>query len=234
MTLGASLPAPERLKAYIAKSIELHEEISADPEFARAFADFSAWQKAYIRNEFTHILTDKNLNPAMEFMLNNLAGSSIAERDKDLQRVLPLAIKTLPGHALEAIANAVHLSAITLEMDIAICRELLKSGAEMSDMSERAYWWASREATTLETRLVVIERGRIASEKLDDLMGVRFIGMTIKALKKPAELSGFGGLHTYLHTAYKALKQVPDIPAFLDDIDNTLRALFERVYRSPL
>ena len=142
--------AAAKFRRAIERSNELHAEYVDDPELYDAYDRFTRWQFDYMLPFFGDLLEPEGYEEAVDFIISDLAGVGISERDHDIERATPVIVRSLPAQALELAASAAELNAGALEFNLAICRELLVDGRLPALISEAEYCRACRRASSYE------------------------------------------------------------------------------------
>jgi len=55
------------------------------------------------------------------------------------------------------------------------------------------------------------------------------IGLTLRAMRLPARLAGFGALQKFLETGYKSFNALEDVHQFLDDMTVRMTEVFKPI-----
>jgi hypothetical protein len=218
------------LRRHIAHANRLHQQYLDDP---RLFADYERFidlQMAYFLPRYDDLRKRPGYDAAIDFVVSDLTGTGIAERDRDLERVAGFMTRTLPTRALEALTVAMELNARLLEMNLGIAanlRDALRSGEAIS---ERDYCLASRSAATFEDCRTLIGMTRRAGQSLDRFAHLPLIRGLLHSMRIPARLAGFGDLQAFLEKGFDTFHEVPDIVRFLDDMEERMNGIFSRVF----
>lgn len=224
----------DRFRRQIARSNELHAEYLGDPAFFEAYDRFTAWQLDYLLTYFRDLHGIEGYGEAIDFIMSDLAGVGVADRDRDLERVAPVIAATLTEHALDTLASAAELNSRVLEINLAICRKLVKGGKLPGRISERDYFAACRRSSSYDECVGLTYLVADLGETLKALVRVPMIGITLRAMHRPAHAAGFGALQDFLETGFRTFRQIPDIDHFLDQIRARMTEVFARIYASPM
>lgn len=222
------------LDRYIGRSNEIHAEYLGDAALRRRFAAFTAWQLAYLLPYFADMRARDEYRGAVDFVVRELAGTAVSERDRQLARAAHVATRVLPRTYVELLVSAARLNARTLEINLDVCRYLDEHGESEHGISERAYFAACRAVSSIEECEDLLDATLDLGKRLEPAVHSRFIGATLWAMHKPAHAAGFGALQTFFETGYHTFHQIPDIDRFLADIEADVSRVFDVVYRSPL
>ena len=123
--------AAARFRRAIERSNALHSEYLGDPALYESYDRFTRWQLDYMLPFFSNLLEPEGYAEAVDFIVSDLAGVGVSERDREIERAAPVIVRSLPSHPLETAAAAVELNARSLEVNIGICRHLLIEGATL-------------------------------------------------------------------------------------------------------
>ena len=218
----------------IERSNELHAEYLDDPDLYESYDRFTRWQFDYMLPFFDDLLEPEGYAEAVDFIISDLAGVGIAERDHDIDRATPIIVRSLPAHALELATAAAELNAGALEFNLAICRQLLVDGKLPATISEARYCTACREASSYEECMDLVNLTVALGDGLKTLVRVPLIGMLLRTMRAPAHVAGFGALQEFLETGYLTFRRISDIDSFLELLDARMEKVFDRIYHLPI
>ena len=226
--------AADRFREHIGRSNALHAEYLENEQLLKNYDDFTNWQLEYLLPLFSDLHAKEGYAEAIDFTINDLAGISISSRDNDLERAAPAITNLLPIRALETIATAAEMNARILEVNIRICRQL-RIGNDLPDpIKETEYCIACREASSFDECVEIVHLVSGLGRTLKALVKVPLIGLTLRAMRVPANAAGFGALQEFLERGYLTFRQIPDIEHFLVEIEQRATEVFERIYRAPM
>jgi hypothetical protein len=226
--------AAAKFRRAIGRSNELHAEYVDDPDLYDAYDRFTRWQFDYMLPFFADLLEPEGYKEAVDFIISDLAGVGVSERDHDIDRATPVIVRSLPAHALELAASAAELNAGALEFNLAICRELLVDGQLPASISEAEYCSACRRASSYEECMDLVRLAVELGVGLKSLVRVPLIGMLLKTMRVPAHMAGFGALQEFLETGFVTFRRISDIDRFLELLHERLDRIFDRIYRLPI
>lgn len=190
------------------------------------------WQAR--RLAFTHadLLGDPRYERATRFFLDELYGAKdFSQRDAELARVIPTLTRFLPAAALETIADAVELDALSERLDLATAREIATDPAAAGrpiddDLYARAFARAGAR-TDRERQVELIEH---IGRALDRLVKHPLLGGLLGAMEAPARLAGLSAMHAFLSSGFGAFRAMRGADAFLRTIVSRETALMRRIY----
>jgi len=234
MSLSQRKAAATRFRRYIRRSNELHVEYLDDAHLRTSYERFASWQLDYLLPSFRDLYAEKGYAEAIDFTMSDLAGIGISNRDRDLERAAPAITRILPLGALATIASAAEMNARVLKVNIAICRCLLVGDELPARITEYEYWVACRKASSLEECAELVHLITGLGRTLKSLVEVPMIGITLRAMRGPAHVAGFGALQEFLEKGFRTFRQIPDIDHFLREIEIRMIEFFERIYTAPL
>ena len=171
---------------------------------------------------------------AIDFVVSDLAGVGISERDLEIQRVVPAMIRILPASALRTIASGMEMNARILEINLSICETYYKQNGGEDCYSEKNYCIAARESTSLVECIDLISLTKQLGHDLERIMRIPLIGLSLKAMRKPASLAGFASLQVFLESGYSAFSNLTNVDEFLVTTEMKMQQMFEHIYKLPL
>lgn len=212
------------------RSNALHLEYLDDRNGLAHYERLTAWQHDYLLPFFGDLFVYEGYEKAIEFVVSDLSGTSIASRDRDIERAAPLFIRLLPTRALQTLAIGAEMNARVLDINLALCRRLARNGGFPEVISEDDYLPALREVATLDECIGIIRILGELGENLDTLVRVPLIGGTLRAMRVPAHAMGYGALHGFLESGFTTFRAIPDVPVFLDLVLGRAVEIFERAF----
>lgn len=218
----------------IQRSNEMHAEYLDDSDLYESYDRFTRWQFGYMLPFFDDLLEPEGYAEAVDFIVSDLAGVGVSERDRDIERATPVIVRSLPYQALELAASAVELNAGALEFNLAICRQLLVDGRLPATISEAEYFLACREASSYEECMDLVDLTVTLGVRLKTAVRIPLIGMLLRTMRAPAHVAGFGALQEFLETGYVTFRRISDIDHFLELLHARMELVFDRIYRLPV
>lgn len=233
MVLSDRKSAAARFRRAIARSNELHAEYLDDPGLYESYDQFTRWQLDYMLPFFADLVEPEGYKEAVDFIVSDLVGVGIGERDREIERATPVIVKTLPTHPLETAATAAELNAGALEINLAIFRALLVGGVLPPTISETNYRIACRKASSYAECMDLVNVAVELGETLKTLVRIPLIGWLLSTMRGPAHATGFGELQVFLETGYLTFRRISDIDLFLDLLRQRMDQVFKYIYTSP-
>ncbi len=230
MTRSARQQAAAKFRRSIARSNELHAEYLGDAGLFDAYDRFTRWQFGYMVPFFDGLLEPEGYADAVDFIVSDLCGVGVSERDHEIERAAPVFLATLPTHPLESAAAAVELNARSLEINLAICRELSRDGALPGTITEARYSAACRRASSYEEIMELVQLASELGETLKTLVRIPLIGGLLRSMRRPAHAAGFGALQEFLETGFTTFRRISDIDDFLEVLGSRLDEVFRHIY----
>ena len=224
--------AADRFRRAIARSNKSHAEYLDDPGLYESYDRFTRWQLDYMLPFFSNLLEPEGYAEAVDFIVSDLAGVGVSERDRDIERATPVIVRSLPTHPLETAAAAVELNARALEINLGICRELMVDGDLPPEIAEEDYLVACRAVSSYEECMDLVRLAVNLGETLKKLVRVPLIGGLLRTMRAPAHAAGFGALQEFLETGYLTFHRISDIDHFLELFQLRMDDVFARIYRS--
>ena len=228
------MSAASELREYTDRSNSIHKEYLGNPELLRRYECFVDWQLDYMLPFYEDLGATEDRAEAVNFFVSDLTGIDISERDLEFAKVVPLMTRMLPDKALDAVATAMRLNARVLGINLSICRELYKEISIDTEITEASYCSACRRASQLEECLELVHLTAEIGRDLDQLIRIPMIGLTLRAMRLPARLAGFGALQKFLETGYKTFNALEDVHQFLDDMTVRMTEVFTQIFTKPI
>ncbi|MFQ6007263.1 MAG: hypothetical protein ACE5OQ_17380 [Woeseia sp.] len=226
--------AAEKLRQYSARSNDIHQEYLGDPELLERYQRFVAWQIDYLLPLYEDLRESPDYAAAVDFVVSDLMGIGVSRRDHDIARIVPIMSRMLPDTALHTVAAAMELNARVLAINVSICRQLYGEKPVDSDFSEFDYCSACRRASSLDESIELIQLIRELGRKLEHIVHIPMIRLTLKAMHAPARLAGFIALQSFLEKGYSTFVALEDVDQFLDDLTRRMNEVFTRIFTEPL
>lgn len=225
--------AAKKLRKYTERSNALHQEYLGNQAFFARYERFAAWQLDYMLPFYGDLRASDNYAAAVDFVVSDLTGINISQRDRDIARVAPIMSKMLPEKALRTMASAMELNARVLEINLSICRVLFENRLVDAEISESDYRSACRQASSLDDCLELVQLIEDIGRSLDHVIRIPMIGITLKAMRAPARLAGFAALQLFLEKGYTTFVALEDVDQFLDDITIRMSEVFTMIFTGP-
>jgi len=224
----------EKLRYFTKRSNELHRQYLTDPDLLKRYEQFVSWQVAYMLPFYEELQQSTDTKTAIDFVVSDLAGIGISERDLEIERVVPAMIRILPARALRTIASGMEMNARILEINLSICETYYKQNGKEPGYTEKRYCIAAREASSLAECIELITLTKQLGHDLERIMRIPLIGISLKAMRKPARLAGFASLQLFLENGYSAFRNLENVGDFLGATETKMLKMFEHIYNTPL
>lgn len=228
------MSAATELRKYIERSNAIHKEYLSDEKLLRRYERFVSWQTDYLLPFYEDLRSSPDYAAAVAFVVSDLTGIGISRRDHDIARVAPIMSRMLPDKAVHTMAAAMRLNARVLEINLAICRGLYEDRRGDAEFTEAEYCVACRQANSLNETLELIHLTEDIGRNLHHIIRIPMIGVTLRAMRTPARLTGFAALQTFLEKGYETFSALEDVDQFLHDITLRMTEVFTRIFTEPL
>ncbi len=189
------------------------------PEHAKARYALVRWQSNRLRQTYSDLRAQTRYAKATEFFLREIyAPADFSQRDRDLEKITPVLVSVLPVQAIDAVALAMELNALTHRLDDELLAHL-PSGAGISrPLTVEEYAEAYRASDKGSARLRQIDVIRSLGNDLDQLVRQKMLFAAVKTMRRPAELAGYADLHRFLETGFMAFRRMKGARHFLETI----------------
>ncbi len=218
-----------RLRAALASSHAHGAEITSEGFPREEFDTLQDFQLRRLERSYADLSEQASYRMAAEFFLEELYGGlHFLERDRQVEKVLPLMVRLLPAYMLEALADAFHLQALSIELDLRLCRRMRADG--LADLDESAYA-AVYSSVPRQERREQLRLVRDLGLELCELVRHRAVLLLSRVMRGPAHAAGFGALQDFLERGMSAFRAMgKDGPAFVKTIHERETAVMENLY----
>lgn len=204
----------EHLAEQIRLSMRLLERLTeGDP----ALEALQHWQRARLAESYADLKREPRYRAACVFFLEELyGGRDMRQRDRQLERALPVMRRFLPDHLLHAVGEAMRLQWISMDLDARMAERLDEP------IDQPAYARAYRELETWEERAEQIRLIESLGFLLIDTVRRPMIRRLVRWMHAPAVAAGFGKLQTFLIDGLDAFA------AMHEDAEHFVETIVER------
>jgi hypothetical protein len=221
--------AETRLVGELHRLLSLHARAGSDADYNNRRIRLREWQSARLARTHADLLASPRFHAAAQFFLDDLYGPQDISAHVDIvRRALPLMLRTIPPGALDTVADALELAAMSEDLDAAMVEALL---TWTGPIDAGAYGAAYRAVGRQDDRIRQIALIAALGRSLDRLTKLKFIGAALKLMRKPAELAGLGALQTFMERGYSAFRTMRGPSEFVEIIvarENEIsRAVFD-------
>jgi hypothetical protein len=228
------MSAAKKLRKYAERSNAIHQTYLGDQDLLNNYERFVTWQLDYMLPFYEELRASDDYAAAVDFVVSDLTGMGVSQRDHDIARIVPIMSKMLPEKALQVMASAMELNARVLDINLSICRDLFENKAFDTAISESDYRAACRKASSLDECLELVHLIEDVGRSLDHVIRIPMIGVTLRAMRAPARLAGFGALQVFLEKGYTTFIALEDVDQFLDDMTLRMTEVFTKIFAEPL
>jgi hypothetical protein len=226
-----SADAAQRLRDHLETVRTLRAEARADPAIQERRLALRAFQTQRLERTYPDLLASPRYGPAATFFLADLYGTKdLTARDEGVARILPMLVRVMPAAALDTIARAVELDALSEKLDLALVAELRRRDPAGRAIADPAYAAAYRAAGTRADRDRQIALTGEIGAALDRLAHKPLLGGALRVMEGPARSAGLGALHDFLARGLKAFRHMRGAEEFLRIVDRRERLINDRIY----
>jgi hypothetical protein len=177
------------------------------------------------------LLGDPRYGAAAGFFLSDLYGpADTTERDEQMERAIPKLAPVLPVGALQSLALAVELDALTEDLDSRLVDALRQRGPAVVTIDADAYAAAYRAAGTPEERRAQVELVDRIGRLLDRVSHKPMIQVALELSRGPAGLAGLAAVQDFLERGLAAFRGMQGAEVFLEIIRRRETAIMERLF----
>ncbi len=222
----------ERLRALLNRLQQQHQRSGADAEIARRLAALRAWQSRRLAASYADIRQQHRFAAACEFFLADLYGEGdFGDRDRAVERVVPIMMRLLPEGVLASLARAIELNALSQELDYGMAAALpghCTHADAITDVDYAAAYALSAERQARRRQLALL---LVLGRELDRLVRKPMLSELLHLCRWPARMAGLGALQSFLERGFDAFGKLGGANVFLGTILLRERAFMHAVDR---
>jgi len=196
----------------------------------------ATWQCARLGETYSDYHQHKRYRKALDFFLTDIYGPvDFSQRDQDIARVYPIMVKMLSVTAIESLAQAIELQALSMELDRELADTLVgKLGLDVAQgttaLTPEMYAEGYRLCDNRARRVQQIELAVEAATILENAVRTKMIYLTVKVARGPAKAAGFGELQSFLERGLSAFKKMKGSHRFLEALGAREHVVLEALF----
>ena len=216
--MGGSSRAGLRLHDALEASLEARK-LAEDGDLVERVDALERWQKRRLATTYQDLVASKRHRAATEFFTSDLyAPTDLNQRDFEVRRMYPMMVRLLPESAIDTIATAIELQALTLELDLGLVNALGPDWGEKPCWTDSTYARAYRKCDNRVQRERQIELIVEVGQDLDHLVRNPLIRGALRVARGPAVLAGISTLQNFLERGFAAFRSMRNADYFLQTI----------------
>lgn len=222
----------ERLRMLLGRLQAQHRKSASDAAVTQRLAALRAWQARRLAATYADIHRVEPFAAACEFFLADLYGEGdFADRDRAVERVVPIMMRILPEGVLASLARAVELNALSQELDYGMAAALPPHCTTAAAISDADYAAAYTQSARREDRRRQLALLLVLGRELDRLVRKPLLAELLHLSRWPARLAGLGALQSFLERGFDAFGKLGGAGVFLSTILMRERAFMNAVAR---
>jgi hypothetical protein len=189
------------------------------------------WQTARLTRSYTDLLESPRFAPACRFFLTDIyAPRDFSQRDHDIQRLYDFMAKFLPGKVIHTLGVTIELYNLTNELDEELATVLFEQLGVKDTITGELYAEAYRICDNYEVRKQQIDTIVQVGQGVDKLVGIPFIGTTLRLARGPAHKAGWYELQDFLERGFDAFKKMRGADHFLKTIQERETRVLNQIF----
>jgi hypothetical protein len=221
------------IDANLARVRSLRSPASASPERAADRNALRAWQAQRLAATHRDLLESRRYGAAAAFFLADLYGpKDFTERDDEVARVAPTLASVLPIGAVQSLALAIELDALSEDLDARLIDALRCHGGDNAPLvlDERRYAAAYRACDNWEERTLQIALIDWIGRLLDRVAHKPFVHAALELSRGPARLARLLAVHDFLDRGLHAFRSMNGAQEFLALIRRRETQIMEQLF----
>jgi hypothetical protein len=219
-----------QLAEYLAQVRQLRAARKDDPR-QEDYLGLKEWQAGRLMRTYADVLAAPRYHLAAEFFLTDLYGAKdFSTRDEQLARVVPIMQRILPEKALATLVEAVRMDTLSESLDTDMVAALRRIGGDCLHIDGASYGAAYRacgRAADRELQIAVIDE---IGQALDRLTHLPMIQVSLRLMRKPAQLAGLNDLHRFLEQGFDAFRRMAGAQEFLAIVNQRETSLMRELF----
>jgi hypothetical protein len=215
----------EKIIQHLQETEQMHMQITQH-NLSENIRQLQSWQTQRLLITHEDLWQSKRFKPAMQFFIDEIYGpKDFSHRDKQLARVVPKITNLLPHKALISLQALLKLNCLSLELDIALIKEL---GTE--EINRNNYFECYRQSDNQSKREEQIQLLENLGLDLAQVVKITGISTILLLSRKPAKVAGVKSLHEFLEKGFKSFKKLGNVNDFIDPIINRERQIMQQLF----
>jgi hypothetical protein len=225
----------DRIRHTLARLTALRHSAMQSAQRTEQRRALRAWQSERLARTHADLLRDPRYANAARFFLSDLYGpADTTGRDEEMERAIPRLAPLLPLGALQSLALAVELDALTEELDSRLLDALQQRMPGTVEIDPERYADAYRAAGTREERREQVKLVDSIGRLLDRVSHRPMIQTALELSRGPARLAGLSAVQDFLERGLEAFRGMRGAEVFLEVIRQRETAIMERLFAGVL
>jgi hypothetical protein len=215
------------LRGQLQEAKQEREAAKVNPAMGASRTALKEYQAKRLRETHKDLLNGYATRGAAEFFLKEIYGSKdLSQRDKDVEKLIPMMETAFPLNTLETITQAIVLDALSEKLDMAMANEL---GPVFTD---EQYIEAFKKVASKEEREKQINLVESLGMSLCQLVRIPLLSTTLKMMRFPAKIAGIYSLHEFLENGFNVFKDTGNPEFFIKTLVSKEREILQNIYQS--
>jgi hypothetical protein len=231
MTEDAIRPRDTVRLVYRLTTPEMRRHEVYEIELPPSLALLRKFQSDRLARTYADLLASPRYGMATGFFLSDMyAPRDFSQRDTDILQVYKVMSALLPARLIRTLTRAIELHALTEKLDRDLLDVLVNKLGVTDTLTNEQYADAYRICDNYAERVRQIDMIVEVGQKVDRLVGMPFIGTTLRIARGPARRTGWHELHDFLEGGYAAFKHMRGAKEFLGTIQQREMLILDKIY----
>ncbi len=227
-----------KILEYLLQSQIIDQKIN-ELDLRQQIMHLRSWQCRRLMESYDELYQQKKFRLAMEFFIEELYGpNDFTQRDKDIEKVLPLMEKVLSEETLATFETALKLNSLSYQLDLDLVMQLqaIESHVidpldDMANLTTEQYAKAYKACDNQPLRQQQLDFIELLAFNLSELARRKSIMFMLKLSRKPAKLAGLSELQRILEVGASAFKKLGEIDDFIQPIISGETDIMQSLFR---
>ncbi|TCS41987.1 FFLEELY motif protein [Reinekea marinisedimentorum] len=207
------------------KAIHNHLSDIQNIRITPTFRQLQRWQSERLFDTHRELYQQPKFQPAMRFFSEELYGTEhFMQRNNELIKALPLMCRTMPAQILRIVENAALLQRVSLQLDAQLLTHL-PAGISIEHLTLQQWVQAYAQCDNRPQRQQQLDLIESIGNDLAAIIHIPMITALLNWAEKPAKLAGYGEIHHFVITGFRAFKRLKNPQDFLQPVISKERQL---------
>lgn len=199
-------------------------------EATAQLAELRRWRGERMRRTYADLARQPRYTSAVDFLVQDLfGGENLGGLGEQVRQAQSAMVRFLPDPLLGTVARAVELTALTLDIDLALAQYLMEHDGGKEEPIESRYREAVNRAVSYGQLSRQIELVTVIGHEIESVVHKPFVTVGLKMCRRPARKMGLESLQDFLERGVHAFRTMRGSEEFLQTFDEREHAELDRL-----